>query len=1146
MSLGAQSLQFFPVSARVSVLRARGLRIKGKDGTNDAYAALQAGREAFRTPVSEKRAEPVWGGDDAAFTFTLPPAAEGDGVPLQVRVLHRVPLGADKLLGLAVINVHELRENGARESQRWFKLLNKAGKADKERGEVLLDIQFLKSSMSVSMIDLSDKSHSRLGKIKDKIRGKKKDGLSDSASAILPSVTQVLTDSEGEMDGEMEGEPTKKKKNKLKSLFVPKSNMKRNSLSQSMSSLGTLPDKNSSISSSTSSGLNVDPEGKKKKKFTFLTHKRNSSSESKASNHSDFTHGSTNQNSPSQIDIRVNGSSVYREEPQSEEVQELEEEEDEEERERREEEEQDRREEKRRREAEEERKKEEEKEWIRREREREEQRKRMEVEERERIMEREKEEKRRKMEEEKERIRMEREEEEERRRVEEDEKERIRMEREIKEQRRRIEEEQKERIRIEREKEEQKRKMEEEEKERIRMAREKEEQKRKMEEEEKERIKMAREREEQRRRMEEDEKESIRMEREKEQRRKREEEEKERIRIEREKEEEQERRMEEEEQERRRTEKEEQRRTFEEEERTRIKREKEEQMRKLEEKRKEREAEELRIKMEEENDRKKVEEEKKKRIAEEERKKEEKIRAEKELEEKQKKVETERRLADEKKAKEEEERRIGEQKEKRRKEEERVRAEKEQKRAEMEKKRKEEEQRTNKEMEEQKKKEKQMIEQERLKKEDFFFEESVIPQSTDFTRSARISNVKPSMSVSAAVSQPTMTNINPFLDDNWDVGISENLISVGETTVKKGRAPLPPQLMGTGVSSKDVPKQNSYLKEVSKRPAPQPPDIVKMTREVTVEENTDQAGLGQGAKKTAERHHDSKVLSASQVDANPFTFDELLAVKPNKRPAPKPRSEISVPEDNPTSVGKKVTEDIIHLEEKASASNSKGSPPNRKLLKAPDFDLDVKVDLADDLSRKEQHLEDVAQPDIAKLNSPSFVKWDSGPEPLDHWTDGLPSMESSQKKSRAPLPPTKPKRTGDPSAPLQQPSVPNKSNLGQAKENHSNKRGQDNAPVSSIEIPAVNNPSSSTDLFSIFSPLAEKAQVTKPVETVSGSGSKIWPWAKVVPSDASEVREQVAPTSVSRQHAVKPLSAAENMPETFDFRVTENTQPKTK
>lgn len=119
MSLSDQTLQFFPVSTRVSVLQARGLRIKGKDGTNDAYTALQAGRETFRTPVAEKRAEPVWGGDDATFIFTLPAEsarAERDGVPLHVRVLHRVPLGADRLLGLAVINVHELRQNSAREN----------------------------------------------------------------------------------------------------------------------------------------------------------------------------------------------------------------------------------------------------------------------------------------------------------------------------------------------------------------------------------------------------------------------------------------------------------------------------------------------------------------------------------------------------------------------------------------------------------------------------------------------------------------------------------------------------------------------------------------------------------------------------------------------------------------------------------------------------------------------------------------------------------------------------------------------------------------------------------------------------------------------------------------------------------------------
>ena len=149
---------------------------------------------------------------------------------------------------------------------RWCKLLNKAGKPDKDRGEVLLDIQFMRNNMTASMFDLSgmDKPRSRLGKLKDKVRGKKKDQLSETASAIVPSsFTQVLTDSEeeGARGGEGEGgadNKEKKKKHKLKSLFSPKSNLQRNA-SQSMSVLGPLPERSSSLSGSRSSGLNIDP-----------------------------------------------------------------------------------------------------------------------------------------------------------------------------------------------------------------------------------------------------------------------------------------------------------------------------------------------------------------------------------------------------------------------------------------------------------------------------------------------------------------------------------------------------------------------------------------------------------------------------------------------------------------------------------------------------------------------------------------------------------------------------------------------------------------------------------------------------------------------------------------------------------------------
>lgn len=143
---------------------------------------------------------------------------------------------------------------------RWFKLLDKTGKVDKDRGEVLVDIQFMRNNMTASMFDLSaaGKSRSRLGKLKDKVRGKKKE--SDSVSSVVPSFTQVLTDSEEEAneDGDLAaGKDEKKNKHKMKSLFSPKSNLQRN-MSQSMS---VLPGKNSSLSGSQSSCLNESTDG---------------------------------------------------------------------------------------------------------------------------------------------------------------------------------------------------------------------------------------------------------------------------------------------------------------------------------------------------------------------------------------------------------------------------------------------------------------------------------------------------------------------------------------------------------------------------------------------------------------------------------------------------------------------------------------------------------------------------------------------------------------------------------------------------------------------------------------------------------------------------------------------------------------------
>ncbi|CDQ56697.1 unnamed protein product [Oncorhynchus mykiss] len=179
----------------------------------------------------------------------------------------------------------------------------------------MMDIQFMRNNLTASMFDLSmqDKPRSRIGKLKDKVRGKKKDSFSDSASAIVPSFSQVVTDSEGEADSHSvcPESPGAKKKSKLKSLFAPKSNLQRN-VSQSMSTLGTLPEKNASLGGSRSSGLNVDSPDVKKK-FKFLGHKRTGSNDSKVSTGPFSLLGRSKQKEDPNMTC-INGNHVYAEE----------------------------------------------------------------------------------------------------------------------------------------------------------------------------------------------------------------------------------------------------------------------------------------------------------------------------------------------------------------------------------------------------------------------------------------------------------------------------------------------------------------------------------------------------------------------------------------------------------------------------------------------------------------------------------------------------------------------------------------------------------------------------------------------------------------------------------------------------------------
>ncbi|XP_068594457.1 rab11 family-interacting protein 1 [Brachionichthys hirsutus] len=317
MSLADQSQQWFPTSVQVTVHQARSLRAKGKNGTSDSYAIIQVAKDKFSTSVAERSVEPVWK-EEASFDLPLFHPGNAERCTLSVTIMHRAHVGLDKFMGQAVVNLLGLHDNQGRKKTDWFTLVDKSGKEDKPRGEVLLDIQFMRNNMSASMFDLSmkDKPRSRISKIKDKVRGKKKDGFSDSASAIVPSVSQVLTDSDPEADAQsLNQTPGAKKKSKLKALFTPKSNLERN-ISKSMSTLGTLPEKNSSRSGSRSSGLNVESP-QVKNKFKFLGHKRTGSSDSKVSLGAFSLLGRSNKSNNDQNSLCVNGSHVYAEEAES-------------------------------------------------------------------------------------------------------------------------------------------------------------------------------------------------------------------------------------------------------------------------------------------------------------------------------------------------------------------------------------------------------------------------------------------------------------------------------------------------------------------------------------------------------------------------------------------------------------------------------------------------------------------------------------------------------------------------------------------------------------------------------------------------------------------------------------------------------------
>uniref|UniRef100_A0A1A8G8B8 RAB11 family interacting protein 5 (Class I) n=1 Tax=Nothobranchius korthausae TaxID=1143690 RepID=A0A1A8G8B8_9TELE len=260
--------RWVPTHVNVTVLRARGLRTKGKHGSRYLYTIIQVGKEKYTTGLVEKAEVPVWN-EECCFEL-LPgiledggrssyPPGSGD---LVLTVMHRVLIGLDVFLGQTIIPLDKIFQDGECPREEWFKLSSKVGRKEKERGELEVTVQFTRNNMTASMFDLTmkDKPRSAFGKLKDRVTGRKK-GDVESSSAIVPGRYAALSGSVGQPFGEegggvpesRDGQITEEKRSKVKDFF--KGRLRKSFDTRSCSSLAS----EGSLSSMTSDNLGPPP-----------------------------------------------------------------------------------------------------------------------------------------------------------------------------------------------------------------------------------------------------------------------------------------------------------------------------------------------------------------------------------------------------------------------------------------------------------------------------------------------------------------------------------------------------------------------------------------------------------------------------------------------------------------------------------------------------------------------------------------------------------------------------------------------------------------------------------------------------------------------------------------------------------------------
>lgn len=152
-----------PTHVQVTVQKARGLLIKGKNGVNDTFVTIALGKEKFQTSVKEKAPSNVEWMEECELGIPK----QGNTAEITLTVLHRNILGLDEFLGLVSIPLAEF-DVYERPRNRWYTLRGKPGKEkgkDKQRGELEVKVGFIVKAGSLTDLSKKEKHKSSLGQL---------------------------------------------------------------------------------------------------------------------------------------------------------------------------------------------------------------------------------------------------------------------------------------------------------------------------------------------------------------------------------------------------------------------------------------------------------------------------------------------------------------------------------------------------------------------------------------------------------------------------------------------------------------------------------------------------------------------------------------------------------------------------------------------------------------------------------------------------------------------------------------------------------------------------------------------------------------------------------------------------------------------